>query len=101
MNSTTLAKNIYDKAKEKNKQAWLSEKQASYIFSLLEKEGRLQETNKKHYIAHIFPGDFWIQDPTLQDVINVGEENVKRVYIVQPPFYIRREGFKSLKITIQ
>ena len=101
MNSIELAKSIYQRAVENNKQAWLSDKQNSFIFSLLEKEGRLNERASSHFIAHILPNGDWIKDLTIGEAIKIGEENIKKVYIVSPPFYIKREGFKSQKIVVK
>lgn len=101
MNSIELAKSIYQKAVENGKQAWLSDKQNSFIFSLLEKEGRLNEKASSHYIAHILPNGDWVKDLTIGEAIKIGEENIKKAYIVSPPFYIKREGFKAQKIVIK
>jgi len=101
MNSIELAKSIYDKALANGKQAWLSDKQNSFIFSLLEKEGRLNEKASSHYIAHILPSGEWVKDLTIGEAIKIGEENLKKAYIVSPPFYIKREGFKAQKIIIK
>lgn len=101
MNSTELAKSIYEKATQNGKQAWLSDKQNSFIFSLLEKEGRLNENSTSHFVAYIMPDGEWIQNLTIGEAIKIGEENIKKVYIVSPPFYIKREGFKAQKIIIK
>jgi len=101
MNSIELAKSIYERAEQNGKQAWLSDKQNYFIFSLLEKEGRLNKKSSTHFIAHILPSGEWIKDLTIGDAIKIGEENIKKVYIVSPPFYIKREGFKSQKIVIK
>lgn len=106
MTSIELAKSIYEKAQSNNKQAWLSEAQNRYIFSLLDKEGRLSIKDTKHYIATILPTGEWINDLTFGEAIEIGKThnvdsyNLKRVYIVNPPFYIKREGFRAQKITI-
>jgi hypothetical protein len=101
MNSIELAKSIYEKANQYGKQAWLSDNQNRFIFSLLHKEGRLNEKNKSHFIANILPNGDWVKDLTIGDSIKIGEENIKKVYIVSPPFYIKREGFKAQKIIIK
>ena len=101
MNSIELAKSIYEKATQNGKQAWLSDKQNSFIFQLLEKEGRLNEKAPSHFIANILPSGEWIKDLTIGEAIKIGEENIKKVYIVSPPFYIKREGFKAQKIVIK
>jgi hypothetical protein len=101
MNSIELAKSIYEKAIQNGKQAWLSNKQNSFIFSLLDKEGRLNEKSSSHFIAHILPNGEWVKDLTISEVIKIGEENIKKAYIVSPPFYIKREGFKAQKIVIK
>ena len=100
MNSIELAKSIYEKASQAGKQAWLSDKQNRFIFSLLEREGRLNHAAKKHFVAYILPNGEWIQKLTIGEAIKIGEENIKHVYIVSPPFYIRREGFKTQKIIV-
>lgn len=101
MNSIQLAKSIYDKAMQNGKQAWLSDKQNRFIFSLLYKEGRLDEHAKKHFIAYILPNGEWLKELTMADAIKIGESNLKKAYIVSPPFYIRREGFNAQKIVVQ
>jgi len=101
MNSIELAKSIYEKSIKNGKQAWLSNNQNRFIFSLLFKEGRLDEKCKSHFIAHILPNGDWVNDLTIGDAIKIGEENIKRAYIVSPPFYIKREGFKTQKIIIK
>jgi hypothetical protein len=100
MDSIELVKSIYEKAAENGKQAWLSDKQNRFIFSLLYKEGRLNEKATKHFIAHILPGGEWIKDLTIGEAIKIGEENIKKVYIISPPFYIKREGFIAQKIVV-
>lgn len=100
MNSIALAKSIYEKATQNGKQAWLSDKQNSFIFSLLYKEGRLNEHSTRHLIAYILPNGEWIKDLTLGEAIEIGEENIKKAYIVSPPFYIKREGFRAQKIVV-
>lgn len=94
MTSIELAKSIYEKAVAAGKQAWLSEKQNRFIFSLLYKEGRLDEKSKTHFIAYVTLNGEWIKDLTIDEAIKIGEENIKKAYIVSPPFYIKREGFK-------
>jgi hypothetical protein len=101
MNSIELAKSIYEKATQNGKQAWLSDKQNRFIFSLLFKEDRLNEKSKSHFIANILPNGDWVKDLTIGDAIKIGEENIKKVYIVSPPFYIKREGFKAQRIIIK
>lgn len=101
MNSIELAKAIYERAIQNGKQAWLSDKQNSFIFSLLYKEGRLNEKSSSHFIAYVLPNGEWIKDLPIGEAIKIGEENIKRVYIVSPPFYIKREGFKAQKIVIK
>lgn len=101
MTSIELAKSIYEKAEKVGKQAWLSDKQNSFIFSLLYKEGRLNEKATSHFIAYIMPDGKWIKDLTISEAIKIGEENIKKAYIVSPPFYIKREGFKAQKIVIK
>ena len=101
MNSIELAKSIYDKALQNGKQAWLSDKQNRYIFSLLYKEGRLDERLSTHFVAYILPNGEWVKYLTIDEAIKIGEENIKEVYIVSPPFYIKREGFKAQKIVIK
>lgn len=101
MNSIELAKSIYERATEQGKQAWLSDKQNRFIFSLLYQEGRLNEKSSSHFIAHILPSGEWVSSLTINEVIKIGEENIKKVYIVSPPFYIKREGFKVQKIIIK
>ena len=101
MNSIELAKSIYEKATQNGKQAWLSDKQNSFIFSLLEREGRLNEKSSTHFVANILPSGEWVKDLTIGEAIKIGEENIKKVYIVSPPFYIKREGFKAQKIVIK
>ena len=101
MTSIELAKSIYEKAVQVGKQAWLSDKQNSYIFSLLEKEGRLNEKSSSHFVAHILPSGEWVKDLTIGEAIKLGEENIKKAYIVSPPFYIKREGFRAQKIVIK
>ena len=101
MNSIKLAKAIYEKATQNGKQAWLSDKQNSFIFSLLYQEGRLNEKSSSHFIAYVLPNGEWTKDLTMGEAIKIGEENIKKVYIVSPPFYIIREGFKAQKIVIK
>ena len=101
MNSIELAKSIYEKANQNGKQAWLSDKQNMFIFSLLHKEGRLNDNAKTHFIAYILPTGEWIKDLTIGEAIQIGEENIKKAYIVSPPFYIRRENFKAQKILVK
>lgn len=101
MNSIELAKIIFQRAVENGKQAWLSDKQNSFIFSLLYKEGRLNEKCSEHFIAYILPNGDWIKDLTIGEAIKIGEENIKKVYIISPPFYIKREGFKAQKIVVK
>ena len=100
MNSIELAKSIYERAKANKKQAWLSDKQNSFLFSLLCKEGRLDERCKKHFIATVLPSGEWVKDLTIGEAIKIGEENLKKVYVINPPFYIKREGFNAQKIVI-
>lgn len=101
MNSIELAKSIYEKAVENGKQAWLSDNQNRFIFSLLNKEGRLDEKASSHFIAYILPNGQWIKELTIGEAIKIGEEKIKKVYIVSPPFYIKREGFRAQKIVIK
>ncbi len=101
MTSIELAKSIYEKAIKNGKQAWLSDKQNSFIFSLLCSEGRLGNNNKQHFVAYVLPSGDWVKDLTLGEAIAIGEQNVKKAYIVSPPFYIKREGYVAQKIIIR
>lgn len=99
MTSIELAKSIYERAAQNGKTAWLSDKQNRFIFSLLEKEGRLDSKAKKHFLGYVINGE-WIQNLTAGEAIKIGQENVKYAYIVSPPFYIKREGFRTQKIIV-
>lgn len=101
MTSIELAKSIYERAAQNNKQAWLSDKQNSFLFSLLSKENRLDERQKQHFIAVILPNNEWVETITVEKAIELGQENIKYAYIVSPPFYIKREGFKAQRIVIK
>lgn len=101
MKSIEIAKSIYYKAKEKGKQAWLSDKQNSFLFSLLSKENRLDERQKQHFIAVVLPNNDWVETITIEKAIEIGQENIKYAYIVSPPFYIKREGFRAQKIILK
>ena len=100
MTAIELAKSIYEKATANGKQAWLSDKQNLFLFSLLEKEGRLNPRAKRHTIASVLPNGEWVTGLTIDEAIKIGEQNIKTAYVVSPPFYIKREGFKAQKIII-
>ena len=101
MTSIELAKSIYERASQNGKQAWLSDKQNSFLFSLLSKENRLDEKQKQHFIAVILPNNEWVETITVEKAIELGQDNIKYAYIVSPPFYIKREGFKAQRIVIK
>jgi hypothetical protein len=101
MTSIELAKSIYEKAKLNNKKAWLSDAQTRYMINLMYKEGNYNEHSKSYFIAYILPNGEWIKDLTYGDAIQIGQENIKKVKIVKPPFYIRRQGFNTLQIIIE
>ena len=101
MTSIELAKSIYERAQQNGKQAWLSNKQNSYLFGLLSKENRLDERLKRHFVAVILPSGEWVETITAQKALEIGHENIKYAYIVSPPFYIRREGFVAQRIVVE
>lgn len=101
MNSVELVKSIYERAVE-NKKAicWVSEKQEAFLFSLLYRENKVSKGDVKQYIATILPTGEWVDNLTYGEAIKIGEQLLKRVYLVKPPHYIRREGFQIKKIII-
>lgn len=101
MTSIELVKNIYEKAVSDNKKnIWLSEKQESFLWSLLHAENKIKKGDSKQYIATILPSGEWTDKLTYGEATKIGEELLKRVYIVKPPHYIRREGFQAKKIIV-
>lgn len=101
MKSIELVKQIYEKATERGKKAWMSEKQSSFMFSLLFQEGRLEERAKCHKIGYILPGGEWVESLTYDEAIKIGLENLKVVKVKPPVFYIKRNGFNLNQIFIE
>jgi hypothetical protein len=103
MTAIELALSIYNQAIAKGKKAWISLNQEKLLFDLLYKEGNTDPLHPDHFIGYILPdgtskGKGSLTHEEANKIRLTGK--IKRVMIKYPPFYIKREGFRTPQIFV-
>jgi hypothetical protein len=103
MKSYELIKSIYERNMHKAN-IFLSQKQFSFFVSLQVSEGNFNTCPNhgqlKHHVCYIDQNGNWLDSLTLEESIKLDQTKIKKVELVPPPHYIRKNGFNLYKIFI-